>query len=987
VAVEYEIGPDGKKYYPRRFEGSPLSDGTIPAVTVWTPDPPNSSTVFGPGTKPDGTLIDPISTPPSNVNQGSARRQILDIWESSGLPGTGSGLPGIGATIDPNKLGKEEQDPTKTGRDVTLGEIVVDAVLPFEGPYDNILENFSTYNALWTLACLEPNQFNNPSTYRDNPAALTSVVFSSAGRFEAGRVSTVNGTPEYFVDNVEISALITPVNNGNTNAIGFSFDIYEPYSMGLFLQSLQAAAINAGYPNYLGRVPYLFKLDFIGNTDDGDLKNTITAFTKYFTMQITGVTQAVDASGSRYTVTAVPFHHMGFNDSANNVKSAVKLTGGSISEVLATGENSLVNYLNKIEDELVKGGKQDYPDIYEIVFPTDESDNLGISSPSSSLNFGATLNPREIAQTIIKSAASQVSGNVGGNAISESSMNFSAEVGGNYVKPKESDVVDNDTGVTDREKMRIDPNSRVFQFSAGERITQIIQKVILVSDYAAQAIDPKNLTNAGMAKWFRVDVQSQLLDYDQKRNTRARKIIYRVLPYLVDGYILKNPSAPLPGIPEREKVVAKRYDYIYSGRNNNILDLNLEFNTMFYTGVTPREMATGGSRNPDTDNAVDVPEQAAEVNTGGSSTVTSASGSSEVGPDPATVKRSPTGEKTLFEQIADVFQTRFQQSSADMVNVEMKILGDPYFLSDSGINSNYFSPKGINFQITGDNALNYEGSDIWVYITFRTPIEPNLSVSGEGGLFDFQNGGGVSPYSGFYKVIKVDNNFSNGTFTQTLKLLRPPGQPNDLVGQEAIVKENNSLYGRIFSLAPRNSPTSDPSTQAEPSGLDRLSNLVSGVEGAVGTVSGIISSVSRGNITGAISSVGGILEGVSRISTNQRPTSREASAASQTTSSFAQQPSSGGFFSGISGVPESARAVRFNNSPSTRSTAPDPLFSRESILAERQANIQRSAATEARLAEQSRGVTLTASDRRLIEQGNREIARADAFNQRQLPRR
>ena len=829
------------------------------------------------GKKPDGTPIDSITTPPATASRGSARPQ--------------SGNVDSGAVFDPSDQGKVEQDPTKTGIDFSFFSTVSSRGGP---PFDNILENFSSYNALWTMACLDPNQFNDPSTYRNNPSALTSIVFSSAGRFESGRVPTINGTPEYFVDTVEITAMMTPSGNGNTNAINFTFEIYEPYSMGLFLQSLQVAAINSGYPNYLGRVPYLFKLDFIGNTDDGAAGNTVTAFSKYFTMQLTGVTQSVDASGSRYTVTAVPFHHMGLADSTNTVQSEVKLTGGSISEVLATGEDSLVNYLNKMQDNLVKEGRQDYPDIYEIVFPADESDNLGVAR-SSSLDFGATLNPREILQTVIKSAASQVGSNIGGNAISESSMNFSAEVGGNYVKPSDDEVIDDQSGITDREKVRIDPNSRVFQFSSGERITQIIQKVILVSNYAAEAIDPDNLVEGGMARWFRVDVQIQLLDYDSQRNTRARKIIYRVLPYLVDGYILSNPSAPLPGLPEREKIVSKRYDYIYSGRNNNILDLSLEFNTMFFTGVTPRGLGVGGGRNADTDNAVDTPEETADINIGGSTTVTSASGSKEVGPDPKTVKRSPIGVKTLFEQIADVFQTRFQESSADMVNVEMQILGDPFFLSDSGVNSNYFSAKGENFQITADRSLNYEGSDVWVYITFRTPVEPNLSTTQEGGLFDFQNGGGVSPYSGFYKVIQVENNFSNGTFTQTLKLIRPPGQPNDLVGQEAIVKENTALYGKVFTLPPRNSPAADSKTQEELSGLDRLGNFVSGTENAVRIVSGIVDSGARGNITGVLGNVGDFLEGVSRTRANQenqRPTSQTASAASQTTSSAAFQTTS-----------------------------------------------------------------------------------------------
>ena len=31
-------------------------------------------------------------------------------------------------------------------------------------PYENVLEQFASYSPLWTLCCLEPNQFNNPIT-------------------------------------------------------------------------------------------------------------------------------------------------------------------------------------------------------------------------------------------------------------------------------------------------------------------------------------------------------------------------------------------------------------------------------------------------------------------------------------------------------------------------------------------------------------------------------------------------------------------------------------------------------------------------------------------------------------------------------------------------------------------------------------------------------------------------------------------------------
>jgi hypothetical protein len=324
-----------------------------------------------------------------------------------------------------------------------------------------------------------------------------------------------------------------------------------------------------------------------------------------------------------------------------------------------------------------------------------------------------------------------------------------------------------------------------------------------------------------MAKWFRLDVQVQLLDYDSTRNMRARKYLYRVLPYLVDGSIVKNPSAPSPGLPDRARKIAKRYDYIYSGINTNILNLNLEFNTMFYTGTSPTPFNKTGTNNPDTNNAVDRPSQTAEVASGGTSAVTGTGGSKTVSADPQIGKaKSPIGDKTIGQQIAENFQYAFINSSADLVNLEMEILGDPYFLADSGINSNYFAAKGANSQITADNTLNYEATDIFVHITFRTPIEPNLGTSKEGGLYSFPNDGGISPYSGQYKLTRIENKFVNGNFTQTLNLLRVLGQPNDFQGQEKIDKLNLSLYNKPIPVPPESTPAADPETQGKQEEVD-----------------------------------------------------------------------------------------------------------------------------------------------------------------------
>ena len=60
-----------------------------------------------------------------------------------------------------------------------------------------------------------------------------------------------------------------------------TFDVYEPYSMGYFVQSVQTAALNAGYPNYIG-TPFVLILDFVGHRDNGQMFTASKLLTKYF---------------------------------------------------------------------------------------------------------------------------------------------------------------------------------------------------------------------------------------------------------------------------------------------------------------------------------------------------------------------------------------------------------------------------------------------------------------------------------------------------------------------------------------------------------------------------------------------------------------------------------------------------------------------------------------------------------------------------------
>jgi hypothetical protein len=71
----------------------------------------------------------------------------------------------------------------------------------------NILEQFTSYNCLFTFSCASPAQLNSQS-YRSGP--LPNVIVSSGGRDGSARVYTAYGAPEYYIDNVSIENFVVP---------------------------------------------------------------------------------------------------------------------------------------------------------------------------------------------------------------------------------------------------------------------------------------------------------------------------------------------------------------------------------------------------------------------------------------------------------------------------------------------------------------------------------------------------------------------------------------------------------------------------------------------------------------------------------------------------------------------------------------------------------------------------------------------------------
>jgi hypothetical protein len=724
--------------------------------------------------KPDGTPVAPAPAA-SAVSSGTAQRT------------TGKTAEGLKAV------------------EIAGGQAIVNVV-------PNPLHKFASYTTAWTMACLTKEQFNKPSIYRENDATLTGVVFSSGGRYADKRAKTDSGVPEYFVDNFVMQSVIAASpKTGNSNAVKFSFEIIEPYSMGLLLQSMQVAALQNKYANYLDNAPYLLKLDFMGWDEKmGQYKNVKS---KYFVMKLTSIKFEVTESGSKYRVEGVPYNHQGFSDAYNITYTDMKLKGSTVREACT----ALTDVLNGNEKTLVDEKRIGIGDKYIIEFPTEGSKSQIFKTPpkeeKSAVKKLNEAPPKTAGQP--KPAKDDDTVVADPNDIGGSSFGFDASTGGNFSFGFERDKIDEKTGLVKRDKVTIDPKNREFLFSQKQSLTDIITQLIISSKYAKDALNPKRLTDDGFIRWFRLDVQMKFGDFDEIQGDFAKILIYRVVPYLVHHTIFQSPNATPYGYKELEKKIVKKYNYIYTGENVDVIKFDIQINNLFFTGnnASP-ESSSALVANPDQGGPAPDPGKKVETNAGNAKqTQLAYTGRRRLMRDPnslTNVNQGGNSDKSTEQKVAEAFHRAFiTGSSADMVTVDLEILGDTYWLVDNGMANHFDEPNPNTPQISADGSANYEGSDVFIFITFKTPSD----VDPVSGLYKWPYKGKTSPFTGIYRVTLVESNFSSGFFKQKLKCIRMPLQDKDMEGLVAVnatkddaiaseIKEPKKDTGRVNDVAP-----------------------------------------------------------------------------------------------------------------------------------------------------------------------------------------
>ena len=723
-------------------------------------------------------------------------------------PGTNSSYSND-ADVNQNSYTKqtETQEETKKAKTLKYESIKKTNIK------SNELEKFRSMQYIWSLYCLTNEELRDPdNTYMVEGKEPNVVLIKGGGgtgtvgkRKATTSLERKGGRVEYFINSVTIDSVITP--NGRTRMNQMhqgSFTVIEPYSMGQFLEAAQIAAQMAGHKTYIG-APFLLTVEFIGHTD---VNTTQRVGKRQIPMIFGDTSMSVDASGSVYECTFISWNSTAYTNSVIQIPHDITIVGNQLSEILQSGGQSLTTVLNTTLLKREEEETRTFADEYVILFPReDEIQSKKLETQKEHTVDGVTMTAQEYYATVggekvnenermdfeawfedtlgVSVKRSNISEAVKVQALQQEKLNDIGKSklvgdslqGGEILQSGYGKVYDPEKKAFEQKSNYIPADKRAFKFEKGTKITNIIEEMVLQSEYGKELLNKKVVD--GFRPWFMV--QSMVFNVPVKevedRKGRQPKIyVFRVLPYRVHASVWMSPSDVAPDTTPLLVSVNKEYNYLYTGKNKNVLNFDLKFNYRFLT-PTPLDKGddTLTKQNPGGNARGDGKDLGNTVK------------EKEGNPDKPKVPLKPlvgadvevitSGMRAVPQDTKDVIARTFHKalvySNADMVQCDLEIMGDPYFLSDSGT-GNYQSAEGTTWFEDENGQIDHVRSNQYIIINFRTPFDYASGQSLMQFPTDTDESGGmvVREFSGLYQVMQLQHIFESGQFRQSLKLNR-----------------------------------------------------------------------------------------------------------------------------------------------------------------------------------------------------------------------
>ena len=594
--------------------------------------------------------------------------------------------------------------------------------------------------------------------YQDTKKLVEGFNESSPGRFDM------------YIDNVNVESIISAGSKqgGSSIATNITFEVFEPYSMNGFVEAMQVAARAAGYSDYM-KACFALRVQFQGYPDsatNAQMKPEVVPMsTRYFCITITEIGVDVNESGTRYRVNSVPLPQMALG-TPNRLTSDIKVAGDTVGEVL----KSFFDAINQmVEDRTKAENKQPGRDVYEISCPklstvgNPQKTKDAVLSASSSTAFtsdiiNAKMNDELKSVNVFKMADLKDAPN--------------ATVPG-AADDKSKPAANPSTG-------KLNPKTGTVVFSADAQIHDCIAAIVRDSEYVKNLLKPENLDKVkkgnGEVQYFTVRMETEIIGDDVVNNKKFYKYRYVLEPFMIHYTRIPGQHLGEIDLKDIKGKIKREYDYIYTGKNVDILKFALKFDNLYFTAIPaamgnrpaddPKAKAAGpgGIVNTKQEKSEAVAEQSKKP----ADSVPTASVKSD--PSANTMRPEAKGGQQQGDPYALMAQTLHDAvlNNVDMIQGSVEILGDPYYLVTGGMGNADLNLKEPMLTVDGQAPITQ--GDVYITINFRNPKDINPKT----GLADF----GLAPvsFSGVYRVTQLKNTFKDGVFTQNLEIIRIPGQ-------------------------------------------------------------------------------------------------------------------------------------------------------------------------------------------------------------------
>lgn len=670
----------------------------------------------------------------------------------------------------------------------------------------NPLHDYDSYTYCLSWHLMNIFDFNKVVDDPQRRYIPKNVLISSAGRFQ-GLARSPYFTEDFYFDNLKMTTIIgAGKRNKSSNVIEVNFTIIEPLGFTLFNKIVKAAElVNGANGNYM-KMPYMLQIDFFG-IKNGDIGETpISNLTKHIPITIIGIKTKVSARGVEYSVNAVAFNHSAFNNVFVRSPADFNIRASKVVEVFGSGDT------DSTSDDVLKAAQE------KADLERQESDLIkDFGADVIGGQEGADL---RAAQNTLKSKIASVgpfkiSGFTDGinafnkdlkrrgsiNRVSTVKVVFDPEIGNSEIYPTDSPVsasaaasTDNNTvkdqkaaiqaNLTNKGKIKFD--SGQITIPAGTSITDLIDWAIRNSKWMERQLydptadsDKKSQTGNQLKdplQWVKIipKIKFSKEGYDPSTSYYSLDITYYVKPWRVNSKLPTGPLGKTPGY-------VKEYNYIYTGQNSDILDMQIDFDMLYYQQMTANR---NKRKTTMTAPAAGDPEVYYENNGESSSTSGPVSDVQKSGPivipqskvQPIPVAYTSNDIRYMNRQggnqAASVTGSDLQKNlfKGDMISVKLKIVGDPHFIKQDDVffGQDEITPSGL---LTRNNSLWMDNSELYVYVRFKSPMDYDESL---GLAIPSGQSYSESELSGVYRIITVDNEFRGGVFTQVLDLARLP---------------------------------------------------------------------------------------------------------------------------------------------------------------------------------------------------------------------